>query len=126
MPDFTNKSRVVAVVGVSEDPNKYGFKIFRDLLGAGVNTIGINVKGSTILGRKVYKSLQELIELPDLVITVVPPPVTEKIVEDCHHLGIKEIWMQPGSESETAIEKARQYNINATHHACIMTQNGIW
>ncbi len=126
MPDFKDKSRVVAVVGVSEDPGKYGFKIFRDLLGAGVNAIGINPKGSVILGQKVYKSLRDLVEIPDLVITVVPPRVTEKIVEDCHRLGIRQMWMQPGSESDTAIEKAEKYNISATHHACIMTQNGIW
>jgi len=120
------KDKVIAIVGVSNDPDKYGFKIFNGLLNAGINATGVNPKGSIILGRKVYKSLKTLIELPELVITVTPPEVTEKIVDECHELGIRQIWMQPGSESKTAIEKAKEYGIMETHDACIMHQNGIW
>lgn len=116
----------IAVVGVSHREEKYGFKIFRDLIKAGFNVQGINPRGEDILGRKIYKSLKELERTPDLVITVVPSRVTEKIVEDCKELGIREIWMQPGSESQAAIEKAKAYGISVTHNACFMVQNGIW
>ncbi|RKY31265.1 MAG: hypothetical protein DRP74_05280 [Candidatus Omnitrophota bacterium] len=52
------------------------------------------------------RNLKELNYLPDLVITVTPPEITEKVVEDCKELGIKSIWMQPGSDSKEAIRKA--------------------
>lgn len=116
----------IAIIGVSDDPNKYGYKIFKDLLEAGVLATGINPKKSLILEHKIYPDLKSLREPPQLVITVVPPKITEKVIEECHELGIKEVWMQPGSESNTAIEKAQKYGIHVTHHACIMTQNGIW
>jgi len=39
-------------------------------------------------------------EKPQLVITVVSPSVTGKVVDDCIKLGIKEIWMQPQNRSK--------------------------
>lgn len=116
----------IAVVGVAQRAEKFGFKIFRDLLAAGYRVHGINPRNGEILGETVYRSLSELPEIPDLVITVVPPEVTLEVVETAHQLGIKEIWMQPGSESESAIAKAKVYGIKLNHHACFMLSEGIW
>ena len=35
-------------------------------------------------------------------------------------LNINKIWMQPGSESDKAIEMCKQNNIKCTHNSCIM------
>jgi len=116
---------LVAVVGVSGDASKYGHKIFRDLLNTGYPVKGINPKGGFVLGQQLYSSLEEIEKKPDLVITVVPPEATVKIIEQCNRLGIKTVWMQPGSESPAALEKARLYGIK-TITACFMVQKGIW
>ncbi|MEI7528538.1 MAG: CoA-binding protein [Elusimicrobiota bacterium] len=115
----------IAVVGVSGDASKYGHKIFRDLLKAGYPVKGVNPKGGTVLGKALYKSLAEIENKPDLVITVVPPAVTEKVVEECNRLGIKTLWLQPGSESREALAKASVYGIK-TISACFMVQKGVW
>jgi len=115
----------IAVIGVSGDAGKYGHKIFRDMLKAGYPVKGVNPKGGFVLGRHIYKSLEDLETKPDLVITVVPPEVTEKIVEECNRLGIKNLWIQPGSGSPKAMEKAKEYGISAVE-ACFMVQQGIW
>ena len=120
------KDKRIAVIGVSERAEKFGFKIFKDLLEAGFSVCGVNPRGGEVLGKRIYKSLKEIEFIPDLVITVVSPEITEKIVEECNLLGIKEIWMQPGSESENAIKKALSYGISLTHNACLMKQAGIW
>jgi len=120
------QDKEIAVVGVSEREEKFGFRIFRDLIKSGYNVQGINPRNGQVLGKKIYKSLKELEKIPDLVITVVPSQVTERIVEECYELGIKEIWMQPGSESKNAIEKARAYGIIVTSNACFMVHSGIW
>ncbi len=115
----------IAVVGVSDDASKYGHKIFRDLLKAGYPVKGVNQKGGFVLGQQLYKSLSEIEKRPELVITVVPPQVTEKVVEECNRLGVKHIWMQPGSDSPEAADKAAGYGIEATQ-ACFMVQKGVW
>ncbi len=115
-----NNRKTVAVVGVSKDEKKFGFKVFKDMIKKGQKVYGINPKVGVILGQKIYSKIQDIPEKPDLVITVVPPEVTEKIVDDCISIGIKEIWMQPGSESEKAIKKAQDNGISVIYNACIM------
>ena len=121
----TKEYGLIAVVGVSDDASKYGHKIFRDLLRAGFPVKGVNPKGGFVLGQNIYKSLSELEKKPDLVITVVHPAVTEKTVEECNKLGIKNVWMQPGSESQAAADKAGIYGIK-TDIGCFMVQKGVW
>lgn len=118
--------KIIAVIGVSEDETKYGFKIFRDLAKAGCTVYGVNPKGGNILGRAVCKTFGELPVTPELVITVVPAAVTEQVVEECIRLGVKSLWMQPGSESDAAIEKARVAGIAVTARACFMVNFGFW
>lgn len=116
----------IAVVGVSDREEKFGYKIFRDLIKHGLRVKGINPRNGEILGRKIYKTLRDLETVPDLVITVVPAQVTERIVQECKEMGVKEIWMQPGSESENAVKKAKECGIAVTYNACFMVQHGIW
>lgn len=117
--------KLIAVVGVSDDASKYGHKIFRDLLNAGYPVKGVNPKGGFVLGNQLYKGLSDMEGLPDLVITVVHPQVTERVVEECNKLGVKTVWMQPGSESQAAVEKAGEYGIK-TIVACFMVVKGVW
>ena len=120
------KEKEIALIGVSNKEEKFSFKIFRDLLKAGFKVKGINPKITELLGQKIYPNLKSLEKKPDLVITVVPSQVTERIVDECKDLGIKEIWMQPGSESEIAIKKAKDYGIKVIYNACFMVENKIW
>lgn len=124
MDDLKQKS--IAVIGVSQRPEKYGYRIFHDMKEAGYNVKGVNVRGGEVLGQKIYKSIGDLDSVPDMVITVVPAQVTEKVVEECGEMGVREIWMQPGSESEAAIEKAKGYGMRVTARACIMLAHGMW
>ena len=123
MADYKDKK--IALVGVSDREEKFGFRIFRDLLAGGRDGSGINPTGIEGLGQNTYKGLSEIKPRPDVVITVVPHQVTERIVDECGSLGIKEIWMQPGSESGLALEKAKKLGITV-HASCFMVANGIW
>jgi predicted CoA-binding protein len=120
------KDRQIAVVGVSADHEKYGYRIFRSLRDSGFKVEAINPKLKELEGEKVYPSLEQLPRKPDLVITVVPPRVTEKVVDQAADLGVKELWMQPGSESDEAVRKARERGMNVTFNACFMVRHGMW
>lgn len=116
----------IAVVGVSHDPSKYGFRIFTDLVKASYSVVGINPKGGEVEGQQLLPSLKDIKPIPELVITVVPPNVTETIVQECIDLGIKQIWMQPGSESEEAIKLAEENDLEVISQACFMVDQNIW
>jgi predicted CoA-binding protein len=120
------KDSYIAVVGVSLDSAKYGNKVFSDMVKAGWHVEGIHLGGGEVAGRKLYSSLDELAEVPDIVVTVVPPEVTEKVVQEAIDKGVKHVWMQPGSESEAGIEKAKAAGIEVTYNQCIMITSGLW
>ncbi len=119
------KEKLIAVVGVSGNTEKFGYKIFKSFIDAGYSVAGVNLSGGEVFGRKLYRKLADMENKPEMVVTAVPPSSTEKIVEECRQLGINEIWMQPGSESAAAIETAKEYGMKVTHHACIMVEQGI-
>jgi len=123
--NITKQTRI-AVVGVSHDQAKYGFRIFNDLVKAGYNVLGVNLKGGEVSGQKLFTKLSEIEPLPELVITVVPPQITETIVSECLKLGIKQIWMQPGSESTVAIELAKNNGMETIYQACFMVNQKLW
>ena len=109
---FLDKRNVFAVVGASRDPKKYGYQVYKDLKGAGYKVYPVNPNAQEILGDKCYPSLEKLPVKPDVVNVVVPPKVTEHLVETCKKLGITKVWMQPGSESEKAIKFCEENGIN--------------
>ena len=118
--------RVWAVVGASQDPAKYGNRIFRSLVASGYQAYPVNPRGGEIDGAKVYPSLADLPQPPEVVDLVVPPPVVEQVVEEVHRLGLTRVWMQPGSESETAIDYCHTHGIQVVHDACAMALRRNW
>ena len=102
--ELLDRRNVYAVVGASRSPEKYGHRVYRDLKEAGYRVYPVNPNAEEILGDKCYPNLESLPEKPTVVVTVVPPRVTESVVKECRRLGIGMVWMQPGSESDKAIE----------------------
>jgi predicted CoA-binding protein len=120
--DFLEKTNIFAVVGASRNPMKYGHKVYKDLRNAGYTVYPVNPSADEILGDKCYASLESLPELPQVVDLVVPPKVTNEIVKECRKLGIRKVWMQPGSESEVAIDFCRENNIAVVYGVCVMVE----
>ena len=120
--EFLDKKNVFAVIGASRDPKKYGFQVYKDLKNAGYKVYAVNPNADEILGDRCYADLKDLPMKPDVVDVVVPPKVTEKVVEVCKELGIARVWMQPGSESETAINFCVKNGIDVVHGICVMVE----
>jgi predicted CoA-binding protein len=119
---FLDKKNVFAVVGASREPQKYGHQVYRDLRNAGYKVYAVNPNANEVMGDKCYPSLDALPAKPDVVDVVVPPKITEQIVETCKELGITKVWMQPGSESELAIKFCEENGIEIVHGVCIMAE----
>lgn len=110
----------IAVVGASRDKEKYGYKVLMDLVKAGYEACAVNPSCDEVDGVVCYPDLASLPWKPELVITVVPPKATEKVVRDAGEAGITRVWMQPGSESPEAITFCEENGIEIMHDACIM------
>ena len=120
LSQLLDERNVFAVVGASRNPEKYGHKVFKDLLEASYEVYPVNPKAEEILGRKCYPDLKSLPKKPDVVVFVVPPEVTRALTGQCIELGVKFVWMQPGAESREAIRELEEAGVEVFHNVCIM------
>lgn len=118
---FIAKHYRYAIVGASDNPEKYGNIILRDLLRANFTVLPVNPKGGKVEGLRVYKSLKEIHPAPDVAVVVVPPSVGLAILDDAKAAGVTRLIFQPGAESEGIRTKAKQLGLNAlADGSCVM------
>ncbi len=111
--------KIVAVVGASRDKKKYGFEIFKFLLNEGVEAYPVNPNSDEILHVKCYPKISDISKKPDIADIVVPPKIAVEIVKESIELGVSTVWLQPGSESEEAIELCKKKGVHVIYNACI-------
>ncbi len=124
MPNpYTNQS--IAVLGVSQNTSKYGYKIFHTLLQKGFTVYGINPKGGSVDGQPLYPKLADVPHAVSVAILVIPPVAALEAVCQCKQKGVKEIWFQPGAQEDQAFVLATASGMKAVN-ACFMAENGLW
>ena len=101
-----------AVVGASADRSKYGNRVLRCYQINGRKVVPVNPSAVEIEGLKCVASVSELPDSVASISIITPPSVTEKVVELAIAKGIKNIWMQPGSQSPAAVANCQSHGIN--------------
>ena len=117
--EFMTQKRF-AIVGATDDTQKYGNKIFLNMKNRGYEVYPVNPRLKELEGTKCYPDLADIPVKVDVVDFVVPPPVTEIILKECKRLELDRIWLQPGSESEAAIAFCHENNLKVVHDVCVM------
>ena len=95
-----------AVIGASTHRSKYGNKVLRCYQQHGMEVFPINPRATEVEGRKAYPSLKSLPKKVTGISIITPPEITERAVVEAIEAGVKHIWMQPGAESQSAIQAA--------------------
>lgn len=89
--DSIFQPRCLAVVGASQDPQKWGFHILLNILKGGYRgqVFGVNPRASEILGVRVFPRISYIREPVDLALLVVPPSDVLNTIRDCGEKGIR-------------------------------------
>lgn len=98
------------VVGDVLNPDKYAYRIFSSLKGAGFNVEGVSPSDKTGTAKKSLKDVSYKIEVLDLCIN---PVKGLEIVQEAKELGIDKVLIQPGAESEDILDYCSKNNITA-------------
>jgi predicted CoA-binding protein len=109
-----------AVVGATQRKKKYGYKIYKTILNYGKKAFPVNPRYDSVDGAPCYPSITELPDKPAVVVSVVPPRVTDKLIDECKKLGINILWMQPGTYNDDILKKCEDKGIEPVYGACIM------
>jgi uncharacterized protein len=114
------RQKKFAVVGVSQEPKKFGSYIFKELSNKGFDVFPVNPHLEKFENRICYKSLREIPEKIDVAILTVKPERTEPIVRDAVAAGITRIWFQQGSKSTAAVKFCKENGIKVIAGGCIL------
>ncbi len=121
-PLLARPGAVIAVVGATDSPYKYGAIIYRDLKSRGFEAVAVNPARQTVNGDPAYPDLASLPEPPTLINLVVPPSTTMETIRQAAVLGLDNLWFQPGSFDDQVIDQVRRLGLTYQAGACIMVR----
>jgi uncharacterized protein len=117
------QSKAFGVVGASTDRHKYGNKVLRNYLQKEMKVIPVNPREKEIEGVPCVAAVSNLPPEVKSISVITPPMVTEQVVDQAIAAGIENIWMQPGAESPSAVEKCIRNDINViADGSCILVK----
>lgn len=115
--------RRIAVVGLSDKPNRPSHGVAAYMRNAGYDVVPVNPTIDEALGIPAVSSLQDLpppVEIVDVFRRSedVPP-----VVDDAIAAGAKVIWLQLGIVNEAAAERARAAGITVVQDRCLKVEH---
>ncbi len=111
--------KVWAVVGASDNPQKFGNKIYRRLKEKDYEVYAINPGLEVLDGDPCYKNLTALPKVPDVIDMVVSPERGKAVLEEAAKLGVKNVWFQPGTYTDETLELAKTLGLNLVQ-SCVL------
>jgi len=107
----TMKLKNWAVVGATTKKNRFGYKIIKKIKENDYNVFPVNPKFEKVAGLKCYNDLSAIDAKIDVVDMVINPKHGINVMEEIKKLGIKYVWMQPGTRSQEIRDFAAENNI---------------
>lgn len=102
----------VAIIGASNDRRKYGNISVRAHLQQGYEVYPVNPNLSEVEGLKAYPSVTDVpVEQLDRISMYVPPHVGITLLEEIQRKGAREVWFNPGSESDELLGRAEELGL---------------
>jgi predicted CoA-binding protein len=121
--EILEKSRHIAVVGLSDSPMKPSNQVSRYMQDMGYRIIPVNPKYDHILGEKCYADLRSITVSIDIVNIFRNPDHVYPIVEHAVALRPRAIWMQFGVINESAARLALEHGIDVIMDRCIKIEH---
>lgn len=118
-------AKVIAVVGLSDRPERDSHGVARYLQRAGYRVIPVNPQATEILGEKAYPDLRAVPDKVDIVDVFRRPEFVPEIVEAAIQIGAKAVWMQLGVVHEQAAARARAAGLEVVMDRCIAVEHRL-
>jgi predicted CoA-binding protein len=118
-------STTVAVVGLSDNPERVSHMVSEAMQAKGYTIIPVNPNADTILGQKSYASLKDIPVPVDIVNVFRRSEHTPPVAEEAVAIGAKTLWLQLGIASEDAAAIAAAGGLNVIMDRCIKVEDSI-
>ncbi|MDQ0229938.1 CoA-binding protein [Metabacillus malikii] len=120
--DILNRSKTIAVVGLSDKPDRTSYMVSKVMQDAGYKIIPVNPTVQTVLGEKAYSSLKEIKEHVDIVNVFRRSEQLFDVAEEFLQIDADVFWAQLGLENEAAYNLLKENNKIVIMNRCIKVE----
>jgi uncharacterized protein len=114
------EAQPIAIAGVSRNPKKFGYTVFKELKEKGMKVVPVNPETQMIMGEKSYTSVNDLPSEIKGIIILTRKDKTASVVKDARDKGIKNIWIQQMADTREALDELLDTDINYITGECIL------
>jgi len=123
MRELLLNTRTIAVVGLSDNPNRPSYQVAEFLQSQGYRIIPVNPALTAVLGEKAYPDLKAVPMPIDMVDIFRKSEAVPAIVADAIAIGAKSVWMQEGVVHHEAAEQARAAGLAVVMDKCVLKEH---
>jgi predicted CoA-binding protein len=121
--EILQNERVVAVVGLSKDPDRPSYRVAHYLQEHGYRIVPVNPGCQEILGERCYATLKD-IPFPVAVVDIFRKvDAIPEIVDEAIAIGAKVVWMQQGLEEPHSARKAKRAGLRVVMDRCMKIEH---
>ena len=116
-------SKTIAVVGISDKPERPSHRVAKYLQEQGYRIIPVNPKLDEVLGEKCYSSLEEILQKVDVVDIFRKPEDIQPIVDSAIKINARAVWMQEGITNDKAADMAKSAGLMVVMNRCMLKEH---
>ncbi len=116
-------SKTIAVVGLSDKPDRPSYGVAAYLQSQGYRIIPVNPRISEVLGEKSYPDLESVPEDIDVVDVFRRSEDVPAIAESSISRGVKAVWLQEGVINEEAAKQISESGIAVVMDLCMFKEH---
>ncbi len=121
--EILTKYKTIAVVGISNKPDRDSYIVAEYLLKNGYKIIPVNPNIDSVFGLKAYPDILSIPDEIDIVDIFRRPEFVDEIVEQAIQKKAKVVWMQLGVVNEKAAKKAEEAGLKVIMNKCIKVEH---
>ena len=118
-----NDYRIIAMIGLSPDPNRPSHRVAKYLINHGYKVIPVNPDAQEILGARSFSNMSSIPEPIEIVDIFRRSEEVMPIVDEAIKVGAKVVWMQEGVINEEAASKARDAGLLVVMDRCMLKEH---
>lgn len=123
--DILRDAGNIAVVGLSDNPERTSHMIAKAMQDRGYRIIPVNPNAAEILGETCYPSLSDIPEPVDIVNVFRRSELTVPVAEEAAKIKAKVLWLQLGVFNEEAAQIGQDAGMDVIMDRCIKVEEAV-
>ncbi|SES78103.1 Predicted CoA-binding protein [Oceanobacillus limi] len=123
--EILEKANTIAVVGLSNNPDRTSYQIAKIMQDVGYRIIPVNPTVDMVLGEKSYDTLLDIEEEIDIINVFRRPEYLPDIAREAIQTNCKVFWAQQGIVNEEAYHILTEKQITVIMDMCIKVAHAV-